>query len=64
MNKYYLVSNVYRNCKYVVKKRWYHKFIGRPFITIAKCEANTKQGAINTFKMYGHDFGLLNDKNQ
>ncbi len=56
---YYLVENVCRTCKFIVKKRWYHNLIGPPAFYIDVCEATTKNGARVIFKHRGFDFGLL-----
>ncbi len=60
MNKYYLIRSLSQNCKFVIKKRWYHKYIGRPLTTVDKCKANTKKEAEALFRKHGHAFGLLN----
>ena len=58
MNKYYLVSDVFQTCKYVITKRWYHKCFGCPFM-VDECISHSKNSAELIFRRRGHDFGLM-----
>ena len=51
MNKYYLVDvDCAMRVRTVIKKRWYHRIIGDPFLTVDICEAHTENGACGVFE--------------
>ena len=56
---YYLVENMQRTCKFIVRKRWYHTLIGKPISALDECDAHSVNGARLIFKHRGFDFGLL-----
>lgn len=59
MNTYYLVQNLMYDCKHVIKRRWYHRVIGQPKLTVDIVEAVNPAVARKKFKLMGHHFGMF-----